>query len=77
MQCVHWSYATAVTISVKTSFQTVKPFRTDESRPEVLKSCRIWAALASAVGETKLRLAAIVVVVRGGGSGRARQGRTR
>ena len=36
------------------------------------KSCRTWAALASAVGETKLTLAAMVAVMKGG-RGESRQ----
>lgn len=77
VQCIHWSYATAVTMSVKASFQTVRPFRTDERRPAVSKCCRTWAALASAVGETKLPLAAMVAVLRRRGEGRVAPGRGR
>ena len=47
-------------MSVKTSFHTVKPVKTEERRPLVSNCCIIWATFASAVGETKLALSAML-----------------
>lgn len=70
-------------ISVRASFQALKPEKTEDRRPLVSNCWRTCATFASAVGETKLALTAMskklgsrrAVLCTGGGA-RVAEGRT-